>query len=226
MWHGANCLRTRIPVVPRLAQSGRRRCRCYPRVQFVDWSVRRRRLQRSAGQKQRDLDQSGHVAGGRGGRRGHDDALGLSADGQKVDARDTVERRDGCRRGRAAGYLGQPVRGDGWRHALCRNQSRDRLLHRRASILASDGRWVELPIPDTATFDTISGGQVIVSLVDPLGSPSGRVGRRLRSRHDACRQDAAAGAGDGAECQPGDRGGRAQPTMSCGSRRSTTCRAN
>jgi prolyl oligopeptidase len=40
----------------------------------------------------------------------------------------------------------------------------------RWSVLAPGGRWVELPIPDTATFETISGGQVIVSLVDPLGS--------------------------------------------------------
>ena len=40
----------------------------------------------------------------------------------------------------------------------------------RVSILASNGRLVELPIPDTATFQTISAGQAIVSLVDPLGS--------------------------------------------------------
>jgi prolyl oligopeptidase len=40
----------------------------------------------------------------------------------------------------------------------------------RISVLAPGGRWVELPIPDTATFETISGGQAIVSLVDPLGS--------------------------------------------------------
>lgn len=39
----------------------------------------------------------------------------------------------------------------------------------RVSILAPNGRLVELPIPDTATFQTISGGQVITSLVDPLG---------------------------------------------------------
>ena len=39
----------------------------------------------------------------------------------------------------------------------------------RISMLAADGRWVELPIPETATFEAISDGQVIVSLVDPLG---------------------------------------------------------
>ena len=40
----------------------------------------------------------------------------------------------------------------------------------RVSILAPSGRWVELPIPDTATFEAISGGQLVLSLVDPLGS--------------------------------------------------------
>lgn len=40
----------------------------------------------------------------------------------------------------------------------------------KLSLLASDGRLVDLPIPETATFETISGGQAIVSLVDPLGS--------------------------------------------------------
>jgi prolyl oligopeptidase len=39
----------------------------------------------------------------------------------------------------------------------------------RVSILAPEGRWIELPIPDTATFETISGGQAVVSLIDPLG---------------------------------------------------------
>ena len=39
----------------------------------------------------------------------------------------------------------------------------------KRSILAPDGRWVELPIPETATFETIHDGQVIVSLIDPLG---------------------------------------------------------
>jgi prolyl oligopeptidase len=40
----------------------------------------------------------------------------------------------------------------------------------KLSLLGSDGRLVELPIPETATFETISGGQAIVSLVDPLGT--------------------------------------------------------
>ena len=40
----------------------------------------------------------------------------------------------------------------------------------RLSMRAPDGRWVELPIPDTAQFQTVVGGQAIVSLVDPLGS--------------------------------------------------------
>jgi len=38
----------------------------------------------------------------------------------------------------------------------------------KRSILTPDGRLVELPIPETAEFQTIFGGQVIVSLVDPL----------------------------------------------------------
>jgi prolyl oligopeptidase len=40
----------------------------------------------------------------------------------------------------------------------------------KRSILAADGRWVELAIPDTASFETIFDGQAIVSLVDPLGA--------------------------------------------------------
>lgn len=40
----------------------------------------------------------------------------------------------------------------------------------RLSMRAPDGRWVELPIPDTADFQAAVGGQAIVSLVDPLGS--------------------------------------------------------
>lgn len=39
----------------------------------------------------------------------------------------------------------------------------------RISILVPGGRLVELPIPETAEFETILGGQVIVSLIDPLG---------------------------------------------------------
>jgi prolyl oligopeptidase len=40
----------------------------------------------------------------------------------------------------------------------------------KVSLLASGGGLVELPIPETATFETISSGQAIVSLIDPLGS--------------------------------------------------------
>jgi prolyl oligopeptidase len=39
----------------------------------------------------------------------------------------------------------------------------------RLSMRAPDGRWVELPIPDTAQFRAVVGGQAVVSLVDPLG---------------------------------------------------------
>ena len=37
------------------------------------------------------------------------------------------------------------------------------------SILMPDGRLVELPIPETAEFQTIFAGQAIVRLIDPLG---------------------------------------------------------
>lgn len=40
----------------------------------------------------------------------------------------------------------------------------------RLSMLAADGRWVALPIPETAQFRAVVGGQAIVSLIDPLGS--------------------------------------------------------
>jgi prolyl oligopeptidase len=39
----------------------------------------------------------------------------------------------------------------------------------KRSLLTSDGRLVELPIPETAEFQTIIGGQAVVSLIDPLG---------------------------------------------------------
>lgn len=39
----------------------------------------------------------------------------------------------------------------------------------KRSILRPDGQLIELPIPETAEFQTIHDGQVIVSLVDPLG---------------------------------------------------------
>jgi len=39
----------------------------------------------------------------------------------------------------------------------------------RLSMRAPDGRWVDLPIPDTAEFKTILSGQAIVTLIEPLG---------------------------------------------------------
>jgi len=39
----------------------------------------------------------------------------------------------------------------------------------KRSILMPDGRLVELPIPETAEFQTILDGQAIVRLIDPLG---------------------------------------------------------
>jgi len=38
------------------------------------------------------------------------------------------------------------------------------------SLRAPDGRWVELPIPDTAEFQAVVAGQAIATLVDPLGA--------------------------------------------------------
>ena len=40
----------------------------------------------------------------------------------------------------------------------------------RVSMRTPDGRWVELPIPETASFDAVVSGQAIVTLVEPLGS--------------------------------------------------------
>ena len=39
----------------------------------------------------------------------------------------------------------------------------------KLSMRAPDGRWVQLPIPESAEFNTVVSGQAIVSLVDPLG---------------------------------------------------------
>jgi prolyl oligopeptidase len=39
----------------------------------------------------------------------------------------------------------------------------------RQSVFGADGKLIELPIPDTAEFQTISSGQAIVTLVEPLG---------------------------------------------------------
>jgi len=40
----------------------------------------------------------------------------------------------------------------------------------RLSMRAPDGRWVELPIPQTAEFQAVVAGQAIVTLVEPLGA--------------------------------------------------------
>jgi len=40
----------------------------------------------------------------------------------------------------------------------------------RVSLRAPDGRWVELPIPETAEFNTVVSGQAVATLVEPLGS--------------------------------------------------------
>jgi prolyl oligopeptidase len=39
----------------------------------------------------------------------------------------------------------------------------------RLSMRAPDGRWVDLPIPESARFQAVVSGQAIVTLVDPLG---------------------------------------------------------
>lgn len=40
----------------------------------------------------------------------------------------------------------------------------------RITMRSPDGRWVDLPIADTAEFEAVVAGQAIVKLVDPLGS--------------------------------------------------------
>jgi prolyl oligopeptidase len=40
----------------------------------------------------------------------------------------------------------------------------------RLSMRAPDGRWVDLPIPETANFNAVISGQAIATLVEPLGS--------------------------------------------------------
>ncbi|HEU4498212.1 MAG TPA: prolyl oligopeptidase family serine peptidase [Sphingomicrobium sp.] len=39
----------------------------------------------------------------------------------------------------------------------------------RLSMRAPDGRWVDLPIPETANFNAVISGQAIATLVEPLG---------------------------------------------------------
>jgi prolyl oligopeptidase len=40
----------------------------------------------------------------------------------------------------------------------------------RLSMRARDGRWVDLPIPETANFNAVIAGQAIATLVEPLGA--------------------------------------------------------
>jgi prolyl oligopeptidase len=40
----------------------------------------------------------------------------------------------------------------------------------RVSLRAPDGRWVELPIPQSASFSAVVAGQAIYTLVEPLGA--------------------------------------------------------
>ena len=56
--------------------------------------------------------------------------------------------------------------GDVRRVAISRNVG---FYESRVSMRAPDGRWVELPIPETASFDANVSGQAIVTLVEPLG---------------------------------------------------------
>ncbi|MDV3257529.1 MAG: prolyl oligopeptidase family serine peptidase [Sphingomonas sp.] len=42
----------------------------------------------------------------------------------------------------------------------------------RLSMRSPDGRWVDLPIPETAEFNAVIDGQAVVTLVDPLGTIS------------------------------------------------------
>jgi prolyl oligopeptidase len=57
--------------------------------------------------------------------------------------------------------------GDIRRVAISRNVG---FYESRVSMRAPDGRWVDLPIPETASFDTVVSGQAIVTLVEPLGA--------------------------------------------------------
>ena len=57
--------------------------------------------------------------------------------------------------------------GDVRRVAISRNVG---FYESRVSMRTPDGRWVELPIPQTAEFQAVLAGQAIVSLVEPLGS--------------------------------------------------------
>ena len=56
--------------------------------------------------------------------------------------------------------------GDIRRVAISRNVG---FYESRVSMRAPDGRWIQLPIPETASFDANVSGQAIVTLVEPLG---------------------------------------------------------
>jgi prolyl oligopeptidase len=57
--------------------------------------------------------------------------------------------------------------GDIRRVAISRNVG---FYESRVSMRAPDGRWVELPVPQTAEFQDVVAGQAIFTLVEPLGS--------------------------------------------------------
>jgi len=57
--------------------------------------------------------------------------------------------------------------GDVRRVAISRNVG---FYESRVSMRAPDGRWVVLPIPETASLDAVVSGQAIVTLVEPLGA--------------------------------------------------------
>jgi prolyl oligopeptidase len=57
--------------------------------------------------------------------------------------------------------------GDIRRVAISRNVG---FYESRVSMRAPDGRWVDLPIPETASFDAVVSGQAIATLVEPLGA--------------------------------------------------------
>jgi prolyl oligopeptidase len=56
--------------------------------------------------------------------------------------------------------------GDVRRVAISRNVG---FYEARVSLRAPDGRWVPLPIPETAEYNTVVSGQAIATLVEPLG---------------------------------------------------------
>ncbi|HEY0627853.1 MAG TPA: prolyl oligopeptidase family serine peptidase [Sphingomicrobium sp.] len=56
--------------------------------------------------------------------------------------------------------------GDVRRVAISRNVG---FYESRVSMRAPDGRWVQLPIPETAEFNVVVSGQAIATLVEPLG---------------------------------------------------------